>query len=588
SLAQDPGTSYHVRVDEPIGPGMHALLLSRYDAGCGPRVTGAPIEMYLQPEEYGQVLALGVKLKVLGRGRPFAEIATENAKTQLLPDTNYYTSAEVVAEIDALVTAFPAIARKVEISALPGAAKTHENRSIWALKISDNVGTDEDEPAVVIAAQHHARELNSTVMVIEAMKKIVTGYATDPQLKALVDGYEIYCVPCVNPDGTDYVWSSDNNWRKNRRNNGSNYGVDNNRNYPFLWTSTCSGSTSTSSETYRGPSAGSEPENQTMMALSRLLRPEIYLDFHSSGREVLSTYAPCATVNSTIAALIQRYQDSLRTPMSYAARLPSAGGEAPEFHWADGGTMSFLTEVMTSFQPAYSQALTEAARVWPGIQTALTTWQPAVRGHVRSIFQSQGVAATIRYTPNLFAYNEQAASRARDGRYALWLPLGTYQVTFSAPGFASVTKTVVVTSYDAPQALEIDMVPTMTPATLTKTGSDRLGTTTTLTYTSTGDAGERYWVLLSLGTVPGIPLGAGRTLPLNPDAALFASLPPSPLLSNQFGTLPASGVAQALFAIPNIPQFSGLTVYAGGLTENAMYLGYVKNFSSSLAIRINP
>ena len=81
-------------------------------------------------------------------------------------------------------------------------------------------------PAIVIAAQHHARELNSPVMVLGAMQRILADYATDPQLQALVDGYELYFVPMVNPDGVNHVWTVDDFWRKNRRNNGSSYGME--------------------------------------------------------------------------------------------------------------------------------------------------------------------------------------------------------------------------------------------------------------------------------------------------------------------------------------------------------------------------
>ena len=114
-----------------------------------------------------------------------------------------------------------------------------------------------------------------------------------------------------------------------------------------------------------------------MMAFSRLYRPEFYLDFHSSGREVLNTYAPCATVGSKIKNLLVRYRNSLSLPMKYKTRNPSASGEAPEYFWSEGA-VSFLTEVMTSFQPKYSDALLEAARVWPGIEKALKTWNEVV------------------------------------------------------------------------------------------------------------------------------------------------------------------------------------------------------------------
>jgi len=43
-------------------------------------------------------------------------------------------------------------------------------------------------------------------------------------------------------------------WRKNRKPNGSSYGVDLNRNYDLGWDNTCSGSSVPASETYKyGP-----------------------------------------------------------------------------------------------------------------------------------------------------------------------------------------------------------------------------------------------------------------------------------------------------------------------------------------------
>lgn len=576
------GTTYHVRVDQTLTSAQHQLLHARYGGDCGGATTGAP-EFYLHPDEYAEVTRLGIRTKVLARGRPYAQIAAAQAQHKLVPDTNYFTVAETLAEIDRYATAYPSIAMRVDVTALTKTAKTHDGNSIYALKLSDNVRMDEDEPALLLASQHHARELNSPVIVFGAIDRLLKGYASDPAIKSLIDSYEIYCVPMVNPDGVDRVWNVDNMWRKNGR---GSYGVDLNRNYSFLW-GRCGASTRTSSQTYRGPSAGSEPETQTMMALHRMLRPEQYHDFHSSGREVLFTYAPCATVNATINSLLTTYINDLRAPMSYATRKPSASGEAPEWSWADGGTLSFLTEISTSFQPAYSSALSEAARVWPGIRKATTTWRPAVRGHVRSIYQDEPIEATIRFSPNLFNHGERTRSRARDGRYGLWLPIGTHQVTFSATGFRSVTRTVNVTSYNSSQALEIHMVPTMPAATLSKLGTDRIGTTTDLTYLSTGDVGETYIILLSLGTSPGIDAGADRVVPLNPDIAFSASLPPG-ILVNNLGKLPASGQVTSKFPIPNITAFVGLQLYAAGVTVNAKYLASVKNFSAAVGISIKP
>src|SRR5690606_32695704 len=221
-------------------------------------------------------------------------------------------------------------------------------------QVSDQIGVDEGEPAVVAAGQHHARDLNSPHMVLRAAARTRAGHASDPLLTQVVDSTVLWFVHCVNPDGVDHVWNVDNYWRKNRRNNGDGtFGVDLNRNYPAQW-GVCGASTRTYSQTYRGPAPASEPEVQTMRALVETERPELYLDVHSYGQEVLFPYPSCGSIGATFHAMLQRYVDDLRTPMSYVARNASASGEAPEDHWASGGTLSFLIEVGTSFQPAFT------------------------------------------------------------------------------------------------------------------------------------------------------------------------------------------------------------------------------------------
>lgn len=491
-------------------------------------------------------------------------------------DPAYLTPTEVEAAIDAAVAANPTIAQKVDLSALSGGVPTHEGRSIFALKLSDNVAVDEDEPAIVVAGQAHARELNAPIMITGAINRILAGYPADPQIRALVDEHELYLVPCMNPDGVNHVWTVDPNWRKNRRNNGANFGVDINRNGPFLW-SLCGGSTVTSSETYRGPSSGSEPEVRTMRNLITRLRPEIYVDFHSFGQEVLHLYPPCAVVSPAVAAMDTRYVDDLRTPMTYGQRAPSASGEMPHDYWGNGGTLSYLIEVGTSFQPPFATTVAEEVRVWPGLQRPLFSWRPAVRGHVRSSLGFQPLDATITYTPNQFQHGETTRSRVRDGRYGLWLPIGTWDVTWSAAGHTSRTTTVTVTGYDQPQTVEVLLEPVGPVATVVKSGSERIGTTVTFTYTSPGDAGRTYLLGWSLGTTPGLPLGGLRVLPLNPDFLFTAAVNTNAILSPTWGTLDGNGQANVFLALPNSPLVVGFTTWVAGITFDGNYhLGIAK------------
>lgn len=582
----------HVRylVKDPT-PGQRLLLHQHFDVlgqCCGGSASQGPVDLVLDTAQVPLLLAIAPTAAFVAAGRPFHEIELE---MELAAggdiDANYYTVAEIEAAIDAQVALHPTRAVKVDLSALPGGVLTHNGRPIYALKVSDNVASDEDEPAIVLAAQHHAREVNSPVMVLKAMERVLAGYAGDPQMQALVDGYELWFVPMVNPDGVDHVWNVNNLWRKNRRNNGSNFGVDLNRNYPFLW-GLCGASTSTGSDTYRGPSAGSEPETQVMRNLVARLRPEIYLDFHSSGREVLRMWAPCANVHPTMAAFQQLYCDDLRTPMGYGTRDPSASGESPEDHYASGGTLSFLTEISTEFQPVWSSTVTEETMVWPGVRQAVTNWRPAVRGHVRSALGSQPLVATITFTPGVLNHGEVTKSRARDGRYGLWLPVGSWNVTFAAAGHVSRTLPVTVASLNAPITLEVLLETSGPAATTTKVGSGSIGTAVTFTYTSPGDAGKDALIGWSLFTTPGIPLGGQRVLPLNHDFLFDLALSGNPLLSPTWVTLNGAAQAQSVLLIPPEPWLVGITSFVAGITIDPAYQYTIKTWSQPIGVTIVP
>ncbi len=175
-----------------------------------------------------------------------------------------YTYSEMIDELDAIHTAYPDIT-----TARDSIGSTHEGRALWAIKVSDNPDVQEDEPEVLFDALHHAREPITVSVVLNTLNYLCANYGSDPEVTFLVDNRQIWFVPIVNPDG--YIYNENNYpngggmWRKNRRViSGDTLGVDNNRNYTYQWGGSGS-SSDPDAEDYRGPSAGSEPENQGMM-----------------------------------------------------------------------------------------------------------------------------------------------------------------------------------------------------------------------------------------------------------------------------------------------------------------------------------
>ncbi|MES0833386.1 MULTISPECIES: M14 family metallopeptidase [Nocardiopsidaceae] len=174
------------------------------------------------------------------------------------PDPGYTGYAELVGVIDEVVAAHPDIAARSVIG------RSHEGRDLLAVKISDNVDVDEDQPEVLFVHAQHAREHLTVEMAVHLMRLLTDGYGGDPRITDLVDDREIWILPNVNPDGSEYdmAGSTWRNWRKNRQPNegSSSPGTDLNRNWAYEW-GCCGGSSGNpSSITYRGPAPESAPE----------------------------------------------------------------------------------------------------------------------------------------------------------------------------------------------------------------------------------------------------------------------------------------------------------------------------------------
>ncbi|MER6011132.1 M14 family metallopeptidase [Streptomyces bluensis] len=206
-------------------------------------------------------------------------------------DSRYHNYAEMNAEINQRIAAYPNIMSKRVIG------KSYEGRDIIAVKISDNVASDESEPEVLFTHHQHAREHLTVEMALYLIRELGAGYGSDSRVTNMVNNREIWIVPDVNPDGGEYdiATGSYRSWRKNRQpNSGSSaVGTDLNRNWNYRW-GCCGGSSgSTSSETYRGPSAESAPEVKVVADFVRsrvvggVQQIKAGIDFHTYSELVL-------------------------------------------------------------------------------------------------------------------------------------------------------------------------------------------------------------------------------------------------------------------------------------------------------------
>ncbi len=407
-------------------------------------VSKTTLELIVNANELQTLKDKGYSINILSIGRPFREIQKEQYAGFVSPPPGYPDLNAIINEMNSVESNYSNIAKVVDLTSTYNTTPTYEGRHLYAIKISDNVSIDEDEPNFLMVSCHHAREIVTPVIALYAINQFTSNYGSDPQITNFVDGYEIWICPVWNPDGYEYVFNVDNMWRKNRHPYFGYYGVDLNRNYPFGWDSPCGGSTSPFSETYKGPSAASEEETQTMIAFSNDQHFTKIIDYHSYAREVL--YGYCCH-SHPFSSYFQNEAVGISNAAGYGGsiRVPSAEGEHYEWQIAVNGSYANLMETHTEFQPTYASACAEAVQIWPSTLWILNRAIP-LSGHVTDSVTGNPVKSKISLIGITFPNGEEFNSEPNYGRYHMFIPPGTYNVKFEAPNYQSKTEQVTITS----------------------------------------------------------------------------------------------------------------------------------------------
>ena len=228
---------------------------------------------------------------------------------QIMLDTFYggYKSVEeMYAFLDQKAAQFPNLVEKVDIGdswckSHPGACvlpNPSNGYDLFVLHIT-NRNIPGPKPVFWADGDIHAREIATPEVVMRLIDYLLNNYNTNADVHWLLDHHDIWLMPEVNPDGHHIVEAGGGgNSPYMHRKNGNigeigrglgpigggacswpptasnHFGVDANRNFPFHW-GCCNGSSGLVCEqTYRGTSAGSEPEDMAIVNKIRTLVPD--------------------------------------------------------------------------------------------------------------------------------------------------------------------------------------------------------------------------------------------------------------------------------------------------------------------------
>jgi len=443
--AEAPALKYFVEVAVPSLDAARDLAAAGFDIAGIDRNT-LSVGVVVTPDE----------LKALeARGWPVTIRSTNLEAGAINALADYTDPQELSTFIDQVVAAHPDLAKKITLR-----NTLFEGQKQYAVHITKDVAVQNARPSFVFDAQHHAREVMTPEIARDFIDYVTSRYSTDAQVRRWVDNINIWIVGSVNPDGAMYVFTTDTAWRKNRH---PSCAVDNNRNYPALWGS-CNGSgTSCSSDTFRGGSAGSEPETQGLMQLTSDARPFFALSYHSYGEYLMYSYG-CSDPDerSALDEVGQGLNSILENDQGVTGQY-ATGPIWSTIYLADGGSIdtqynvygaySYVIEVNNGgvsggFQPDYA--------TWRDVtvQRQRTAWTyfldktldgAQIRGTVTDALTGLPLPATLALQEVTFTHGETPRRADATGNYHLLVHSGgTYHVSASYPGHCTATQEVVV------------------------------------------------------------------------------------------------------------------------------------------------
>ncbi|MDD4741177.1 MAG: M14 family zinc carboxypeptidase [Bacteroidales bacterium] len=474
-----------IRFDNPDPVTVKTFNNVAYDVAS--YVPGKYLDLVIYETEVETFLRQGYDVRVVSTE---ADMAANLGNADDI--SGYRTYAEALAELQQIAADHPDICQLIDIGDSHGKIYYTEGygnysayqHDIWAMKVSDNVELDEDEPAIYYFGAHHAREPLSTEVAMYVLNHIVDNYGTDPEITANVNSKEIWFVPIVNPDGHEVVLNQiDLNWRKNIRDNDGNGsvtpgnwngypdGVDPNRNYGWEW-----GKEGTSHDpgeiTYCGPEAFSEPELQAIRDLMAARHFVTGISYHTYSELVLWPFgytdgaigpdnAAIANLGTMMGNAIPGIAGGHYTPQSSWQLYPASGG-TDDWAYGQHGIFGYTIELGTQFIPPANQVYQITEDNLDAAMILLNRINySTLTGHVTNATTGDPVEAEVHIAEidNSGNFRMPYKSNAAFGTYYRMLMNNSYTVTFSAYGYISQTFENVAITSDGQTILDVQLVP---------------------------------------------------------------------------------------------------------------------------------
>ncbi len=451
-------TDHPVRIElgdrEELEALLRAVPLSRFGRedvqvtyeGPDRKIEKVAVQVRVTDQEHADLLAAGwrpVVLRDLDReGREAAEkawaareTAPSGEKVFTFPLSVYPTHAEIGQILADLAAAHPTRARTFQWGT------SIQGRALWGIVISDNVNDTEAEPEVRLSSTMHGDEVTGMVLTLDFANYLLSNYgvAGREDVTNLVDNYEIHLMPDHNPDGTYLVQRYNAN------------GEDLNRNFPEP----------------AGTHPTVESENQSFMAYANAHDFVISANYHGGALVMNYLWDWTYTLAPDDAALrklsleystynLPMYNGSFPQGITNGADWYVATGTLQDWSYDQTGCIDTTIEVSNTKWPSASTLVT----FWNENREGMMHYVKAARYGINGVVTAGDTGNPLEATVTITGNDKAVTTDGEHGDYYKLLDSGTYQLTFSAPGYITQTISGVATTWGTPTVLNVVMQPT--------------------------------------------------------------------------------------------------------------------------------
>ncbi len=405
----------------------------------------------VRPGQYAEAyLVAKERLEVLSEGftvYPIVDTSKEYLETigrqGFIPSpgrewTSYPTFSEMETWLQSMETTYPGLCEVFSIG------QSTNGRNLWVAKISDNAGVEESEPEVRFVSSMHGDEITGMVLCLNMVEHLLVNYGSDPTITDLVDNREIFLMPLMNPDG--YVAGT--------RYNGQ--GSDLNRTFPdFI------------DDPDNSP-AGRPTEVQLMMNWQ--LDHNFIISGSYHGGALVCNYPYDCTwdycPDDTFFYNMSIGYSSRNLPMYNSSSFTDGVVRGVVWYLIYGGIqdwaywwyadMAVTIEVSNDKNPPAS----ELADFWDENRDSMLYWfdlaGKGITGTVTDSVSGLPLAADINVAG--ITMNRPVHTDPDHGNYVRPLYTGSYDVTFSAPGYIDQTLTNVPVTWEAETVRDVQLV----------------------------------------------------------------------------------------------------------------------------------